>query len=65
MFQREFAWTFEISMATNIVEGIEDRLYEAIDYIRETYDTVIEILPSVVRSFNHTTKHGDKLFKLE
>ncbi len=53
---------FEISMATNIVDGIEDRLYEAIDYIRETYNTVIEILPSVVRSFNNTTKHGDKLF---
>jgi hypothetical protein len=59
---KESSLDFEISMATNIVEGIEDRLYEAIDYIRETYDTVIEILPSVVRSFNHSTKHGDKLF---
>jgi hypothetical protein len=59
---KESSLDFEISMATNIVDGIEDRLYEAIDYIRETYDTVIEILPSVVRSFNHSTKHGDKLF---
>lgn len=53
---------FEISMATNIVDGIEERIYEAIDYVRNSYNTVIEILPSVVRSFDHGPKHGEKLF---
>ena len=54
---------FEISMATNIVSSVEDILYPAIDYIRSKYETVIEVLPSVVRSFNHSSKHGDKLFE--
>jgi len=54
---------YEISMATNIVEGIEDRIFDAIEYVRTTYSTVIEILPSVVRSFNNGPKHGDKLFE--
>lgn len=54
---------YEISMATNIVDGIEDRIFEAIEYIRQTYSTVIEILPSVVRSFNYGAKHGSKLFE--
>lgn len=54
---------FEISMATNIVSGVEEILYPAIDYIRSKYETVIEVLPSVVRSFNHSAKHGDKLFE--
>lgn len=54
---------YEISMATNIVEGIEDRIFDAIEYVRLTYSTVIEILPSVVRSFNNGPKHGDKLFE--
>ena len=54
---------FEVSLATNIVQGIEDRIFEAIDFVRERYQTVIEILPSVVRSFNHGPKHGDKLFE--
>lgn len=54
---------FEISMATNIVQGVEDILYPAIDFIRSKYETVIEVLPSVVRSFNHSAKHGNKLFE--
>jgi len=54
---------FEISMATNIVHGVEDILYPAIDFVRSKYETVIEVLPSVVRSFNHSAKHGDKLFE--
>lgn len=54
---------YEISMATNIVDGLEDRIFEAIEYIRQTYSTVIEILPSVVRSFNYGPKHGSKLFE--
>ena len=54
---------FEISMATNIVQGVEDILYPAIDFVRSKYETVIEVLPSVVRSFNHSAKHGDKLFE--
>jgi hypothetical protein len=54
---------YEISMATNIVDGIEDRIFEAIEYVRQTYSTVIEILPSVVRSFNYGSKHGSKLFE--
>jgi len=54
---------FEISMATNIVQGVEDILYPAIDFVRSKYETVIEVLPSVVRSFNHSSKHGDKLFE--
>ena len=54
---------FEISMATNIVQGVEDILYSAIEYVRMMYETVIEVLPSVVRSFNHSAKHGDKLFE--
>jgi len=54
---------FEISMATNIVQGVEGILYAAIDYVRDRYETVIEVLPSVVRSFNHSAKHGDKLFE--
>lgn len=54
---------YEISMATNIVDGIEDIIYEAIDFIRDRYHTVIEILPSVVRSFDHGPKHGNKLFE--
>ncbi len=54
---------FEISMATNIVQGVEEILYPAIDFVRSKYETVIEVLPSVVRSFNHSAKHGDKLFE--
>ena len=54
---------FEISMATNIVQGVEDILYPAIDFVRSRYETVIEVLPSVVRSFNHSAKHGNKLFE--
>lgn len=54
---------FEISMATNIVQGVEGILYPAIDFVRSKYETVIEVLPSVVRSFNHSAKHGDKLFE--
>tara|TARA_R110000796_G_scaffold22010_1_gene64206 strand:- start:71 stop:1210 length:1140 start_codon:yes stop_codon:yes gene_type:complete len=54
---------FEISMATNIVQGVEDILFPAIDFVRSKYETVIEVLPSVVRSFNHSAKHGDKLFE--
>lgn len=54
---------FEVSMATNIVDGVEDIIYEAIDFIRNRYQTVIEILPSVVRSFDHSSKHGEKLFE--
>lgn len=54
---------FEISMATNIVQGVEDILYPAIDFVRSKYETVIEVLPSVVRSFNHSAKHGNKLFE--
>ena len=54
---------FEISMATNIVQGVEDILYSAIEYVRMMYETVIEVLLSVVRSFNHSAKHGDKLFE--
>lgn len=60
---RDSSLDFEISMATNIVDGVEDRLYEAIDYVRGKYSTVIEVLPSVVRSFTTKMKHGDKLFK--
>lgn len=59
----ESSLNFEISMATNIVQGIEDRIYEAIDLVRNEYNTVIEILPSVVRSFDHGPKHGEKLFE--
>ena len=54
---------FEVSMATNIVDGIEDRIYDAIDFVRDRYQTVIEILPSVVRSFDYGPKHGEKLFE--
>tara|TARA_Y100000287_G_scaffold167075_1_gene150129 strand:- start:451 stop:1596 length:1146 start_codon:yes stop_codon:yes gene_type:complete len=54
---------YEISMATNIVEGIEDIIYDAISLVREQYQTVIEILPSVVRSFDYSPKHGEKLFE--
>ena len=54
---------FEVSLATNIVDGIEDRIYEAIEFTRSRFNTVIEILPSVVRSFDHSPKHGEKLFK--
>ena len=54
---------FEISMATNIVDNIESILFEAIDYTREKYSTVIEILPSVVRSLSANSKHAVKLFK--
>ena len=54
---------FEISMATNIVQGVEDILFPAIEFVRARYETVIEVLPSVVRSFNHSAKHGDKLFE--
>ena len=54
---------FEISMATNIVQGVEDIIFDAIEFVRAKYETVIEILPSVVRSFNHGSKHGDKLFE--
>ena len=54
---------FEISMATNIVQGVEDILFPAIEFVRAKYETVIEVLPSVVRSFNHSAKHGDKLFQ--
>ena len=54
---------FEISMATNIVQGVEDILFPAIDFVRSKYETVIEVLPSVVRSFNHSAKNGDKLFE--
>lgn len=59
----ESSLNYEISMATNVVDGVEDIIYDAIDYVRETYSTVIEILPSVVRSFHHGSKHGDKLFQ--
>ena len=54
---------FEISMATNIVQGVEDILFPAIEFVRSRYETVIEVLPSVVRSFNHSAKHGNKLFE--
>lgn len=54
---------FEISMATNIVQGVEEIIFEAIEFVRTKYQTVIEVLPSVVRSFNHSAKHGDKLFE--
>ena len=54
---------FEISMATNIVQGVENIIYEAIEFVRTRYETVIEVLPSVVRSFNHSAKHGNKLFE--
>jgi len=54
---------FEISMATNIVQGVEDILFPAIEFVRAKYETVIEVLPSVVRSFNHSAKHGNKLFE--
>ena len=54
---------FEISMATNIVQGVEDILFAAIEFVRHKYETVIEVLPSVVRSFNNSAKHGDKLFE--
>ena len=54
---------FEISMATNIVQGVEEILFTAIEFVRTKYETVIEVLPSVVRSFNHSAKHGDKLFE--
>ena len=54
---------FEISMATNIVQGVEDILFPAIEFVRARYETVIEVLPSVVRSFNHSAKHGNKLFE--
>ena len=54
---------YEISMATNIVDGIEDTIFDAIDFVRDRYSTVIEILPSVVRSFHKGPKHGDKLFE--
>ena len=54
---------FEISMATNIVQGVEELLFDAIEFIRLKYHTVIEVLPSVVRSFNNGSKHGDKLFE--
>jgi len=55
---------FEISMATNIVDNISvERIYEANNYIRNKYSTVIEILPSVVRSFDNGNKHGNKLFE--
>lgn len=60
---RNSSLNYEISMATNIVDGIEDRIFDAIEYVRNTYSTVIEILPSVVRSFNNGPKHGDKLFE--
>lgn len=54
---------FEISMATNIVQGVEEIIFDAIEFVRTKYETVIEVLPSVVRSFNHGNKHGDKLFE--
>lgn len=54
---------FEISMATNIVQGVEEIIFDAIEFVRTKYETVIEILPSVVRSFNRGAKHGDKLFE--
>ena len=60
---KDSALNYEISMATNVVEGVEDIIYDAINYVRETYSTVIEILPSVVRSFHNGSKHGDKLFQ--
>ena len=60
---KESSLNYEISMATNIVDGIEDMIYDAIDLVREEYHTVIEILPSVVRSFDHSPKHGEKLFE--
>ena len=60
---KESSLNYEISMATNIVDGIEDMIYDAIDLVREEYQTVIEILPSVVRSFDHSPKHGEKLFE--
>ena len=60
---KESSLEYEISMATNIVDGIEDMIYDAIDLVREEYQTVIEILPSVVRSFDHSPKHGEKLFE--
>tara|TARA_Y100001937_G_scaffold113203_1_gene161634 strand:- start:9088 stop:10233 length:1146 start_codon:yes stop_codon:yes gene_type:complete len=59
----ESSLNYEISMATNIVDGVEEIIYDAIDLVREEYQTVIEILPSVVRSFHHGSKHGDKLFE--
>ena len=54
---------YEISMATNIVDGIENIIFDAIDLVRDKYETVIEILPSVVRSFDYSPKHGEKLFE--
>ena len=54
---------YEISMATNIVDGVEEIIYDAIDMVRDKYETVIEILPSVVRSFDYSPKHGEKLFE--
>ena len=60
---KESSLNYEISMATNIVDGIEDMIYDVIDLVREEYQTVIEILPSVVRSFDHSPKHGEKLFE--
>ena len=60
---KESSLEYEISMATNIVDGVEDMIYDAIDLVREEYQTVIEILPSVVRSFDHSPKHGEKLFE--
>lgn len=59
----ESSLNFEVSMATNIVTGVEDRIYDAIEVVRNEYNTVIEILPSVVRSFDHGPKHGEKLFE--
>lgn len=59
----ESSLNFEVSMATNIVTGVEDRIYDAIELVRNEYNTVIEILPSVVRSFDHGPKHGEKLFE--
>ena len=60
---KESSLEYEISMATNIVDGVEDMIYDAIDLVREEYQTVIEILPSVARSFDHSPKHGEKLFE--
>lgn len=54
---------YEISMATNIVDGVEEIIFDAIDMVRDKYETVIEILPSVVRSFDYSPRHGEKLFE--
>ena len=54
---------YEISIATNITDGIEDTIYDAIDFVRDRYLTVIEVLPSVVRSFHRGSAHSDKLFR--